>query len=105
MRIGIMITAFAMLLLSVGNASAAQVLTSQVLTGKWSGKSATTLEFLDNSKIKYCYKTKCTTQAYTGNKEKKIKFSWGRSKFTFTKTDSGYDGTFLRVSTAKVKIQ
>ena len=58
MRTGILITAFAMLVLSVGNAFAAQV-----LTGKWSGKSPTTLEFLDGNKVKYCYKEKCTTQA------------------------------------------
>lgn len=82
-----------------------QFASAKVLKGKWSGKSATTLEFLDNNKVKYCYKTKCTTQTYTGDKDSKIKFNWGRSQFTFTKTVDGYDGTFLRVLSAKVKIQ
>ncbi len=81
------------------------VAAAQVLAGKWSGKSPTTLEFLDGKKVKYCYKTKCTTQKYSGERDSKIKFSWGRSQFTFTKTDNGYDGTFLRVMSAKVKVQ
>ncbi len=96
----VLMTALAIVVLNSGNLVAAQK-----LTGKWSGKSPTTLEFLDGSKVKYCYKSKCTEQSYTGDKDSKIKFNWGRSKFTFTKTDSGYDGTFLRVITAKVKIQ
>lgn len=96
----ILMTALVILVSSAGTLNAAQV-----LTGKWGGRSPTTLEFLDGSKVKYCYKTKCTTQAYTGDKAKKVKFNWGRSKFTFVKTDNGYDGTFLRILTAKVKIQ
>ncbi len=100
MRTTMMIAAAAIFVINSGSVSVAQV-----LTGKWSGQSPTTLEFLDGNKVKYCYKAKCTTQVYTGDRDKMIKFNWGQSKFTFTKTDGGYDGTFLRVMTAKVKIQ
>jgi len=100
MRNILLITAFAIAAMNSGIPA-----TAQVLTGKWSGKSSTSLEFLEGSKVKYCYKQRCTTQDYTGNKDREIKFSWGRSRFTFTKTDNGYEGTFLRVLSARVQIQ
>ena len=96
----ILVTAVIVLAMNSASLSAAQV-----LTGKWSGKSPTSLEFLEGKRVTYCYRKKCTTQSYTGDINKKIKFSWGRSRFTFTKTESGYDGTFLRVMTARVKIK
>ena len=85
--------------------SASSPLMAKTLTGKWNGRSPTTLEFLDGNKVKYCYKKKCTEQGYTGDKDTKIKFTWRRAKFTFTKTDSGYDGSYLRVISSKVKVQ
>ena len=100
MRTGIWITAFAIMVLN-----AADLFAAQVLSGKWSGKSPTTLEFLDGNKVKYCYKKKCTVQPFTGDRATEVKFKWGRSKFVFTKTETGYDGSFLRVITSKVKVQ
>ncbi|HFC04103.1 MAG TPA: hypothetical protein ENJ55_00240 [Rhizobiales bacterium] len=100
MRTGILIATMAMLTLNAGNLAA-----GQVLTGKWSGRSATSLEFLDGHKVKYCYKTKCTEQTYTGDKAKVIKFNWGKSQFTFTKTEQGYDGDYLRVVSSKVTLK
>jgi len=91
--------------LLIAGMSSATLASAKVLTGKWNGKSPTTLEFLGGSKVKYCYKAKCTTRTYTGDQDKTIKFNWGRSQFTFTKTDSGYDGNFLRVMSSKVKLQ
>jgi len=100
MRTGIWIATFVIFALNP-----ADLIAAQVLSGKWSGKSPTTLEFLDGQKVKYCYKKKCTLQPYTGSKETEVKFNWGRSKFTFTKTQEGYDGSFLRVISSKVKVQ
>ena len=85
--------------------SASSPLMAQTLAGKWNGRSATTLEFLDGKKVKYCYKKKCTEQAYTGTKDTTIKFTWRRAKITFTKTDTGYDGSYLRVISSKVKLK
>ena len=100
MRSGILISALTVLVFS-----ASSPVVAKTLTGKWNGRSATTLEFLDGKRVKYCYKKKCTEQAYTGNRDTKIKFTWRRAKFTFTKTDNGYDGSYLRVISSKVKVQ
>jgi len=88
-----------------GSLAVSSAATAKTFTGKWKGRSPTSLEFLDGNKLRYCYKKKCTEQVYSGDRETKIKFTWRRAKFTFTKTDDGYDGSYVRVITSKVKVK
>ncbi len=78
---------------------------AQTLNGKWGGKSPSTLEFLDGKQVKYCFLGKCTVQPYTGDNNQKIEFNWGPSEFTFTKTATGYDGTYRLVQTSTIKME
>ena len=78
---------------------------AKTLKGKWGGKSASTLEFLAGKKVKYCFLDKCTVQPYTGDKEQKIEFNWGAAEFTFTKTATGYRGTYRLVQTSTIEMK
>lgn len=91
--VGCLVTGFG------GSANAA------ALTGKWQGRTPTSLEFLKDGKVKYCYRSKCTVQTYTGDPESQIKFRWKRGRFVFTKTPSGYDGKYSLYITSSVKLK
>lgn len=75
------------------------------LTGKWQGRTPTSLEFLDGGKVKYCYRSKCTVQSYKGDPNSEIKFRWKRGRFVFTKTAGGYDGKYSLYITSSVKLK
>jgi len=62
--------------------------------GKWDDIAPTTLKVLSASQVRYCFRRECTTQTYSGKPERKISFTWGANRFSFTRTSSGYRGLF-----------
>ncbi|MEO1700619.1 MAG: hypothetical protein AAFR71_01095 [Pseudomonadota bacterium] len=69
-------------------------LPTKTFSGKWGGQAPSTLKILSESEVRYCFRGNCTNEPYTGNINRTIRFTWGESRFTFTRTSTGYDGTF-----------
>lgn len=62
-------------------------------SGKWGGVSSSTLTFMGNNQVRYCFKSNCVVRRYLGNPEQSISFTWGSAQLRFTRTQSGYSGT------------
>lgn len=52
-----------------------------------------TLNFLGDKRLTYCFRGDCYTTVYTGSKTGTVRFNWGRANFQFKWNGSGYNGT------------
>ncbi|MEO0637514.1 MAG: hypothetical protein AAFY73_12785 [Pseudomonadota bacterium] len=81
-------------------------LPTKTFKGTWEGGELSTFRILSASQVRYCYAVECTTEPYTGDPNSRFRFSWGTSRFVFTRTDDGYDGSFRAGSaTSKVSMR
>lgn len=62
-------------------------------SGKWGGVSSSTLTFMDNNQVRYCFKAQCVVRRYFGSPDQSISFTWGSARLKFQRTKSGYSGT------------
>ncbi len=75
-------------------ASAGGVAEAKTWKGIWDGnrKWSSTLVFLEGRQLIYCFQSECTKTGYRGDAKGTVRFNWGRAKFTFKWTGTGYRG-------------
>ena len=63
--------------------------------GYWDGNRQyrSTVVFLDENRLRYCFQSQCTTAGYVGDPKGTVRFNWGRAAFTFKWTGNGYQLT------------
>lgn len=56
--------------------------------GNWDSSSGnpSTYKLLKGSQVRYCFRGDCTTEKYTGDPDKTVRFVWGDANFTFKRT-------------------
>lgn len=65
-------------------------------SGRWGGEVPTTVTFLDGGKLRYCFRSQCWTNPWTGDKAAKVTFfvGGGNAKATMKAADGGYRATW-----------
>ncbi len=79
-------------MVAVGMSGAAE---AKSFTGNWDGNAEwfSTLVFLDNGKLLYCFRNECHTTTYHGAERGTVRFNWDDAYFTMKWQGDGYRAT------------
>ena len=88
-------TGFRVAMVAIVFASSGFPASAKTWRGNWErAENTSTLQFLDNKRVRYCFRNQCTVANYSGDPDRTIRFRWNNSRFKFKKTNDGYIGDY-----------